>query len=262
MARYVGRHRAGRSFLPMPYFASPRRAQKSETPLGSYQQSHQLRHRVSTSDVVESPTSTKSNLAPLREVPQRREQEIFPTNMGPQEASGTSSTTRSDQTGMATVLSYTPLSLSEQAINSCRLAADRLATEELRSLATRLVVTNERLFDQYDRLSAEASLRLNIGPPVIALSLVLGIRFNLAFFLGLLAGMMILRQGGVRARDANDVLVQSVITGLITSTEISNVTQYVLANEGRSSDATWLAEISKETAARSDKSDDPPDIPN
>jgi len=163
---------------------------------------------------------------------------------------------------MATVLSYTPLSLSEQAINSCRLAADRLATEELRSLATRLVVTNERLFDQYDRLSAEASLRLNIGPPVIALSLVLGIRFNLAFFLGLLAGMMILRQGGVRARDANDVLVQSVITGLITSTVISNVTQYVLANEGRSSDATWLAEISKETAARSDKSDDPPDIPN
>src|SRR5687768_14124404 len=55
---------------------------------------------------------------------------------------------------------------------ACGEAVRLLLEDELRALATKLAVANERLHDQYDRLKSEAALRLSVAPPLAAFFLI------------------------------------------------------------------------------------------
>jgi hypothetical protein len=90
---------------------------------------------------------------------------------------------------------------------------------EIPQIATRLQVTNAELFGNYDRLLAEASLRLNLSAPVVLLVSVLAWRADLAIWqqvllaaLALGVGYFIARQGFLRIISARDVVVQALVS--------------------------------------------------
>jgi hypothetical protein len=100
--------------------------------------------------------------------------------------------------------------------------------QEMRQLASRLLVKNKELYGRYDRQMAEASLRLNISIPLTVL-LLLGIWLSgLPFWpkvaltlVSLGFGFMLLRQGFLRALSARDVIVQALVIGQVESRHIS-----------------------------------------
>ena len=120
----------------------------------------------------------------------------------------------------------------------CRMAVERILTGELNSLGTKLAVANERVFDQYDRLSAEASFRINVSIPISAIFVVLAWRFSPWVLLGLVLAALLMRQGFTRTRSANDLLVQSLITQAIQSTEVAQVSSYVAQERSKPSAAS------------------------
>jgi hypothetical protein len=104
-------------------------------------------------------------------------------------------------------------------------AVHTLIREELDSLATKLVATNERVFNQFDRFSAEASLRLSLAPALAALICVIAWRVSGWCLLALAVPAILEIQGYHRARRANDILARSVISNVIHSTSIENAGQ-------------------------------------
>jgi hypothetical protein len=126
---------------------------------------------------------------------------------------------------------YFDVELTGDQLDQCDTAVDRVLDRELAPLATKLAVANERLFDQYDRLSAEASLRLNAALPLALLFGVLAARLSWFFLLGIPAAVLLAWQGLVRMRSANDLLMQSVITKAVESSEVAGIVRYVIREQ-------------------------------
>ncbi|WP_459707179.1 hypothetical protein [Actinophytocola sp. KF-1] len=104
----------------------------------------------------------------------------------------------------------------------------RIMREE-RQLATRLQATSAELFNRYDRLLAESSFRVNVALPLVVLFLVVINDARLPFLVGAALGMLVLvlgfllfRQGVTRAIQSRDVIVQAVVTELVTPRFLAN----------------------------------------
>jgi hypothetical protein len=107
----------------------------------------------------------------------------------------------------------------EHISESDSLSADDLdqakgaGNQELRAL---LLVANQEVFGEYDRLAAEASFRLNLPVPMLALGVWTACTLQWWILPPVLAGALILAyQGATRLRDSNRVLRRSVVNGLI-----------------------------------------------
>lgn len=98
----------------------------------------------------------------------------------------------------------------------------RLGLETMQAFATALQASSAELFGRYDRLQAEASLRLNITAPLTALlelviwqsSLLVWIKIPLSLVPVSLAAIL-LRQSLLRVRSANQVLIRAQLVGIL-----------------------------------------------
>jgi len=115
--------------------------------------------------------------------------------------------------------------LNDDQKDECDGAVMALIRTELQPLATKLAAENGRLFDQFDRLSAEASLRLSLAPALSALILVIAWRVSGWCLLALAVAGVLELQGYVRARSANGILAQAVVSKVIQSASIENAAQ-------------------------------------
>jgi hypothetical protein len=99
------------------------------------------------------------------------------------------------------------------------LAFMQIVFEEIPQIATRLQVNNAELFGKYDRLLAEASLRVNVAPPVTVLLMLIiwqsqqpvWQRFGLTIIV-IALGYTIARQGFLKLIAARDVIVQALLS--------------------------------------------------
>jgi hypothetical protein len=83
-------------------------------------------------------------------------------------------------------------------------------------LRARLLVANETMYGEYDRLAAEASFRLNLCIPLLMLAVVTAVNFGLAWaFIPAVAGVLLLVQGGNRLAMSRAVIERAVISGVI-----------------------------------------------
>ena len=87
-------------------------------------------------------------------------------------------------------------------------------------LRPRLLVTNQEVYGEYDRLAAEGDFRVNLLPPIIALAIIVG--FNLGVSIGvpsacvlLLVAVIFLVQGANRLRSSDVVLMRAVLVGIV-----------------------------------------------
>jgi hypothetical protein len=110
----------------------------------------------------------------------------------------------------------------ERSVESLREAASGSGgVETMQALATALQDRSTELFGRYDRLQAEASLRLNIAAPLATLlelviwrsPLLLWTKLPLSFVPVVLAAIL-LRQSLLRVRGANQVLIMAERVGI------------------------------------------------
>jgi len=106
-------------------------------------------------------------------------------------------------------------------------AVDSLLSRELKSLPTRLLVASERLFDQYDRVSAEVATRTSIAPPLLLLFALLALRLSPWYWIGVVLPAVLVTQAVGRLRAANDLLVEAVTTEVIESVEVAGAIAYI-----------------------------------
>ncbi|MBO1336870.1 hypothetical protein [Streptomyces sp. VRA16 Mangrove soil] len=102
-------------------------------------------------------------------------------------------------------------------LSALALAALYALRDELPDLATRLLIERPEVFDRYDRLLAEASIRINMFLPVTALVATLALQAHWLWWLGLAAGGALLAQGLVLRSRALAVVMDSVAMRLIES---------------------------------------------
>lgn len=92
--------------------------------------------------------------------------------------------------------------------------ASRSGADELRP---RLLVANQELYGEYDRLAAEGTFRLNIGVPLYAL--VITLTWTEGRFLGIALGgvatVYLLIQGWSRLWEAESVLQRAVLSSIL-----------------------------------------------
>ncbi|MFJ4928535.1 hypothetical protein [Streptomyces sp. NPDC088736] len=93
--------------------------------------------------------------------------------------------------------------------------------DELGQLATRLHAMNSTLYADHDRLMAEADLRVNVGVSVAVLASVLSVRVSPLFLLTFALSALLIVMGMARAREANDVIVQALVIGEVTSVALA-----------------------------------------
>jgi hypothetical protein len=94
-----------------------------------------------------------------------------------------------------------------------------VVVEEIPRIATRLQVYNAELFGKYDRLLAEASLRINIAIPMTIILIMITWQTHLTnvqrIILTLTAvgvGYLVARQGANKAVAARDVVIQALLS--------------------------------------------------
>lgn len=104
--------------------------------------------------------------------------------------------------------------------------------ETMQALATKLQASNTELFGRYDRLQAEASLRLNIAVPLATLLELIIWRSPLLFWIKLplslvpvVLAAILLRQSLLRVRSANQVLIMAERVGIFDETTSSTNSQ-------------------------------------
>jgi hypothetical protein len=92
-------------------------------------------------------------------------------------------------------------------------------TDDLRA---RLLVVSQGMYDQYDRLEAEATFRINVAIPMVAFAVVLSAtssdtdwRTKLATVVVVALAVLIFAQGVQRHRLSHGVLMRAVLAGLI-----------------------------------------------
>jgi hypothetical protein len=94
------------------------------------------------------------------------------------------------------------------------------------SLAVRLMLVNPGLWDQYDRMLAEAEFRLALTFPCLLLGV--GVGIHGAWWAGVLVGVLavaLYRAGDAKLRSANGVLITALITRSITDPELDRLVQ-------------------------------------
>lgn len=101
--------------------------------------------------------------------------------------------------------------------------------ETMQALATKLQARSTELFGRYDRLQAEASLRLNVAVPLATLLELIIWRSPLLFWIKLPLSLVpvalaaiLLRQSLLRVRSANQVLIMAERVGIFD--EIASIT--------------------------------------
>ncbi|GAA3827631.1 hypothetical protein ACFS5L_30465 [Streptomyces phyllanthi] len=107
--------------------------------------------------------------------------------------------------------------LTVRGLPSLALAALYALRDELPDLATRLLIERPEVFDKYDRLLAEASIRINMFLPVTVLVSTLALRAHWLWWFGLVMCVALLYQGLVQRSRAFAVVLDSVATRLIES---------------------------------------------
>src|SRR5206468_853584 len=86
--------------------------------------------------------------------------------------------------------------------------------EEIGRLPVRLAVRAPDLWGMWDRLDAESQFRMTLAGPVTALAVTLGVRFHGVWFLGVLAGALLVVLGQRKRVEATALLVQAVRSGV------------------------------------------------
>lgn len=94
-------------------------------------------------------------------------------------------------------------------------------------LATRLQASNQSLYDSYDRLRAEAEMRFTLFAPLLALILVSAVQWS--WFAGLLVPvpLVLAAQGWLRQVEAQTVVTQALMTGLIASPTLQRIEAWI-----------------------------------
>ena len=96
------------------------------------------------------------------------------------------------------------------------LSAELARPPSREGLRTRLLVANESLYAEYDRLSAEAAFRVNIAPPLVALSWIVGAQAGFGWGLAGTVLSAFLAYQGVRRRNVSDeIFRRAVVAGVI-----------------------------------------------
>jgi hypothetical protein len=80
--------------------------------------------------------------------------------------------------------------------------------------SAQLMVANERLYGNYDRLCAEAELRINAAPPIAALGVLLT-PLDWRFIALVAVAALMAYQGFLRSRSGREVLIQAIMAGVI-----------------------------------------------
>jgi hypothetical protein len=107
-------------------------------------------------------------------------------------------------------------------------ATSRLVTD-LPQLRTRLYGADKDLYGDYDRLAAEADLKVNVGLAAIVLSCVAAVLIEPWW--ALLSGPMVILffRGLSTVRQAHDVLVQAIVTDVVNSPKFED---YIITELG------------------------------
>jgi hypothetical protein len=92
---------------------------------------------------------------------------------------------------------------------------------ETRQLRTKLLLANADLFNEYDRAVAEAEFRKNVAIAASGLAAVLIWLHSPWWGLLFLFTVRLYRAGVVSERAANEVIVQAVVSGLVTLATLS-----------------------------------------
>ncbi|WTP57638.1 hypothetical protein OHU07_12685 [Streptomyces phaeochromogenes] len=117
----------------------------------------------------------------------------------------------------------------ESSADASRLDVDdtqSLILGEHQQLAIRLLAVNPELYNNYDRKRAEAEIRINVGIALAGLIIAVGWSRSWVFA-ALVIPPLMMKRGRRHMREANDVLIQAVLTGLIESLELSRFNRKV-----------------------------------
>jgi len=102
-----------------------------------------------------------------------------------------------------------------------------IIARELSQLSTRLQASNPSLFDSYDRLRAEAELRITLFFPLSALILTLAFQWQWWAVVFLLLPMILAVQGWGRHQEANNVVAQALLVGIIHSPIVERIDSWL-----------------------------------
>jgi hypothetical protein len=94
--------------------------------------------------------------------------------------------------------------------------------DELDQLAIRLQAKNADLYSTYDRATAEADLRVNVGFSLSCFMAVIAGKSSPSFLLLIPCACLLIVRGQQKAREANDVLIQAVVSGELQSTVLTS----------------------------------------
>lgn len=94
-------------------------------------------------------------------------------------------------------------------------------------LATRLQASNQSLYDSYDRLRAEAELRFTLFMPLLALIMVVAAQWSWLTALLVVVPIILALQGWLRQVEAQTVVTQALITGLIASPTLQRIEAWI-----------------------------------
>jgi hypothetical protein len=98
----------------------------------------------------------------------------------------------------------------DDAIRELDIAISR--GRDVGDLRARLLVTNQGLYGEYDRLAAEASFRINVATPVLGIAILVRDEWGVSWFLiPMFASLALLLQGLSKHRLAATVLMRAVI---------------------------------------------------
>ncbi|MFP8941136.1 hypothetical protein ACLIYM_06835 [Streptomyces fenghuangensis] len=101
---------------------------------------------------------------------------------------------------------------------------------ELDQLAIRLQARNVDLYGAYDRATAEADLRVNVGLSSFALMVAVAANGSSSALLLIPCACLLVMRGQQKAREANDVLIQAVVSGELESTILSSSFPRIVAS--------------------------------
>jgi hypothetical protein len=101
---------------------------------------------------------------------------------------------------------------------------------ELDQLAIRLQARNIDLYGTYDRATAEADLRVNVGLSSSILVSAVAANGSPSVFLLVPCAWLLIMRGQQKAREANDVLIQAVVSGELESTILSSSLPQIVAS--------------------------------
>ncbi|MFF4355870.1 hypothetical protein [Streptomyces sp. NPDC001604] len=94
--------------------------------------------------------------------------------------------------------------------------------DELDQLSIRLQAGNIDLYGTYDRAAAEADFRVNVGFSSSALLSTIAAKTTLEVLLLIPCAWFLIMRGQQKAREANDVLIQAVVSGELESTVLAS----------------------------------------